>query len=152
MENRLAQTTVAARLVGLRGRAILTAKNHHVVVDSPLTLGGPNEELNPIDMLFGAVATHVIFVCERAAHENGFALTGAVARVSGTFDPHTGQDPAAVPYLQNLSVDVHLTGPTETQATLFGEAIRTRCLMVTTLARAVPIALSLNIEPVTNPT
>ena len=152
MANRLAQTTVVARLVGLRGRAILTAKNHHVVVDSPLTLGGPNEELNPIDMLFGAVATHVIFVCERAAQENGIILAGGVARVSGTFDPHTGQDPAAVPYLQSLAVDVHLTGPAETQVALFEEAIRSRCLMVTTLARAVPIALSLAIEPVTNPT
>lgn len=152
MSNRLAQATVVARLAGQKGRAILTAKNHHVVVDSPLTLGGPNEELNPIDMLFGALATHVIFVCERAAQENGCALSGAVARVAGAFDPHTGQDPAAVPYLQSLSVDVRLAGPTEEQAAIFRVAIGSRCLMVTTLARAVPIVLSLDVEPVTNPT
>ncbi len=152
MANRLAQATVVAQLVGLKGRAILTAKNHHLVVDSPLTLGGPNEELNPVDMLFGALATHVIFVCERAAQENGCTLSGVVARVSGAFDPHTGQDPAAVPYLQSLSLDVRLTGPTETQAAIFTEAIRSRCLMYTTLNRAVPIGLSLDVEPVTNPT
>lgn len=152
MPNRLAQATVVARLAGVKGRAILTAKNHHLVVDSPLTLGGPNEEINPIDMLFGALATHVIFVCERSAQETGCALSGAVARVSGAFDPHTGQDPTAVPYLQRLSVDLRLVGPTEAQIGLFADAISSRCLMYTTLARAVPIALTIAVEPVSNPT
>src|SRR4051812_25882539 len=87
MAVRLATASVISSLSGQRGRAIVTAKGHHFIVDSPLTLGGPNEEVNPVDLLLSALATHGVFVCERAAQELNLPLKSVSIAVSGSFDP-----------------------------------------------------------------
>src|SRR6266699_1807437 len=70
----LATASVTSRLSNLPGRAIVTARGHHFVVDSPPPLGGPNEEINPIDLLLSALATCGTFVCEKAAQEMSVLL------------------------------------------------------------------------------
>jgi uncharacterized OsmC-like protein len=146
MVNRLASASVTAQLSGIHGRAIVSAKRHHVVVDSPIALGGPNEELNPVDMLLGALAAHSAFICERAARETGITLTRLVVRVTGEFDPRGASDPDITPYLHSLTMQLYITGPDQAAARRLGEAVQTRCLLYTTLARAVPIALETIIE------
>lgn len=146
MATRLASGTVTARLSGLRGRAITTAKGHHFVVDSPLTLGGPNEEINPLDLLLASLATHVAFVCERLAQEMGIALRAVAVTVTGEFDPRGVRGEPVDPQIQAISVRLNLGGPAQTEADVLAEAVRTRCLIYTTLARAVPITLQTVLE------
>ena len=57
MTSQLTTASVTSRLTNQPGRTIVTARGHHFVVDSPAPLGGPNEELNPIDLLLSALAT-----------------------------------------------------------------------------------------------
>ncbi|MFZ1752439.1 MAG: hypothetical protein WAU10_01800, partial [Caldilineaceae bacterium] len=44
------------------GRAIVLARGNRILVDSVPPLGGPNEEMNPFDLLLGALGTCGAFV------------------------------------------------------------------------------------------
>lgn len=136
----LATVTAQAQLSGIPGRAIATARTHHVVVDSPPPLGGPNEEANPLDALLFALATCAIFVCETAARERSVALTAASASVEADFDVRGVKGEAGVnPRIQAFRVTLALTGPSPAEAEALVEAFRTRCPIYTTLAEAAPI-------------
>jgi uncharacterized OsmC-like protein len=144
---RLASAVVTARLLSLPGVAVATAKNHHFVVDSPLHLGGPNEEVNPVDLLLSALATHSAFVCERAAQENGMTIKGLTVRVSGEFDPVGAPSRGAVPFFHSIKMQLQLSEASTADAERLAEAIKTRCLVYATLARAVPIQLEIADRP-----
>lgn len=146
---RLASAAVTARLLSLHGVAVATAKNHHFVVDSPLYLGGPNEEINPVDLLLSALAAHSMFVCERAAQENGLTFDSLLMKVTGEFDPVGGSDGTGIPHFHSIRMQLHLSEGSARDAETMGEAIKTRCLVYATLARAVPIKLEIVNE--TNP-
>ncbi|NLX08247.1 MAG: OsmC family protein [Chloroflexi bacterium] len=156
---RLSSATVTARLSGWRGRAIATAKNHHFIVDSPLALGGPNEEINPIDLLLSALATHATFVCERYAQEQGIRLEMLVVAATGEFDPRgIVRGELVEPNLQQIQLRLTLAGVGFEEANALADAVRTRCPVYATLARAVPIEIRTVIErptldlPQSNPT
>ncbi len=141
MALRLATATVTARLSGQRGRAIVNAKGHHFVVDSPLTLGGPNEEINPIDLLLSALATHGTFIIERVARELSYPLKNASMLVSGSFDPRGVAGEAIDPGIQTVRARLTLEGVTHEQAQTLVAAYRSRCPVYATLAKAARIDL-----------
>ncbi len=142
MAVRLATASVNSSLSGQRGRAIVTAKGHHFIVDSPLTLGGPNEEVNPIDLLLSALSSHGVFVCERAAQEQNLPLKSVSISASGSFDPRGVSGEHVDPHMQWIRVRMNFTGLDETQAAVLVEAFRTRCPIYTTLSRATSIELT----------
>lgn len=144
---RLANATVTSHLSGMRGRAIVTTRGHHMIVDSPLLLGGPNEEINPIDLLLSALATYGTFVCERAAHEMNIPLRSVSITAVGNFDPRGVVGEPVNPYLQELRLRLSLSGVTDTQAEILAGELKKRCPVYTTLARATPIQLDLVVEP-----
>jgi|GEM_PF-231185 len=147
MTIQLATASVTARLSGLPGRAIVTARGHHFIVDSPPPLGGPNEEINPIDVLLAALATCGTFVCERAAAEMDVPLEAVAATAAGDFDPRGVCGQPVDPRVQAFRVRLALSGPTEAQAEALAQAFRTRCPVYTTLSRAAPIELEVAVEP-----
>ncbi len=136
---RLATATVTARLSGQRGRAIVNAKGHHFIVDSPLTLGGPNEEINPIDLLLSSLATHGTFLVERVARELGFPLKTASMLVSGSFDPRGVAGELVDPRIQSIRVRLNLEGVTPDQAQILADSYRSRCPVYATLSKATRI-------------
>lgn len=146
MTTRLAVATVISRLIGLRGRAIVTAKSHHFVVDSPLSLGGPNEEVNPVDLLLSSLATSATFVCERAAQELKFPLQKATAVVIGEFDPRGSYGEPIDPHIQTLHLRLMAVGITAGQADMLANAIKARCPIYATLSRAVRVELEVTVE------
>ncbi len=141
MANSLATATATSRLTNVPGRAIVTARGHHFIVDSPPPLGGPNEEINPIDVLLGALATCGTFVCETAAQEQQIPLQGVSVDVAGDFDPRGVCGEPVDPSIQALRVRLNLTGPSPEQAQLLAEAFRRRCPVYGTLAKAAPIEM-----------
>jgi uncharacterized OsmC-like protein len=133
---RLATAQVSSQSVGLKGRGIISAKNHHLVVDSPLALGGPNEELNPIDLLLAALASHGMFVCEKAAQELAIPLKSITITSSGDFDPRGVTGELVDPRIQTIRIWMMLCGPNPAQAEMLVAALKTRCTIYTTLSRA----------------
>lgn len=146
MTTRLAVATVISRLIGLRGRAIVTAKAHHFVVDSPLSLGGPNEEVNPVDLLLSSLATSATFVCERAAQELNIPLQKAAVIVIGEFDPRGSYGEPIDPRIQTLHLRLLVAGVSAEQAETLANAVKTRCPIYATLSRAVTVELDVAVE------
>ncbi len=125
-----------AELTGAFGRAIVSTRSHRFVVDSPPLFNGPNEALNPVEMLLGSLATCGIFVCEAVAQDEGIPLTGGTASVVGEMSA----DPTNMG-LQWAHVTLVLNGVTQEQGQALVEAFRTRCPIYGTIAKAAPIEI-----------
>jgi uncharacterized OsmC-like protein len=143
MTPRLASAAVTTQLLGLRGRTIVNTKEHHLVVDSPLYLGGPNEEINPIDLLLSSLATHTLFTIEKYAQQNRIPLDDLKISISADYDPRGMLGEPVDAGLQALKVQMVVSGPTEVQLKELTEAFTTRCPIYVTLARAVKINLDI---------
>jgi uncharacterized OsmC-like protein len=146
MTSHLSTASVTSHLSNQPGRAIVTARGHHVIVDSPAPLGGPNEEINPVDLLLSALATCGTFVCETAAQEMDIPLHSIVVTAAGDFDPRGLCGQGINPRMQVFRVRLALGGPTEVQAEALAEAFRSRCPVFTTFSRAAPIELEITVE------
>jgi len=147
MTTQLITASVTSHLTNQPGRAMVAARGHHFVVDSPAPLGGPNEEINPIDVLLGALATGGTFVCETAAQEMGIPLHSIGVTASGDFDPRGLCGDGVNPRIQAFRVRLAMSGPTGEQAEALAGAFRTRCPVFTTFVRAAPIELEIVVEP-----
>mgnify|MGYP001816468493 CR=1 FL=1 len=140
--------TATTRLTNQPGRTIVSARGNHFVVDSPAPLGGPNEELTPIDLLLGARATCGTFVCESVAQERGIPLHGVTVTAAGDFDPRGLCGAKEInPRMQGFRVRLVLSGPSEEQGAALAEAFRQRCPVYTTFVRAAPIELEVEVQP-----
>ena len=146
MTDQFATASVTSHLTNRPGRSIVTARGHHFVVDSPAPLGGPNEEINPIDVLLSALATCGTFVCEAAAQEMDIPLHSIGVTAAGDFDPRGLCGQGINPRMRAFRVRLALSGPTEEQAEALAEAFRTRCPVFTTFTRAAPIELEMAVE------
>ena len=138
----LATVGVKAALSGMPGRSIATSRSHHFIVDSPPPLGGPNEEINPLEVLLAALATCAVFICEIVAKEKSIPLKSATATAEGDFDPRGVKGEDVNPKVQAFRVKLQLTGPNEDQAKVLTAAFKKRCPIYTTLVEAAPIDLN----------
>jgi len=122
------------------GRAIVETRQHHFIIDSPPPLGGPNEELNPIDILLAALATCGTFVIETAAREMEIPLQSVHVDAEGDFDPRGVKgEPGVDPRVTEFRVKVNLEGTTSEQTNSLIEQFQKRCPVYTTLSRAAPV-------------
>jgi uncharacterized OsmC-like protein len=144
--NRLSTAAVTSQLLGLRGRTIVNTKDHHLVVDSPLYLGGPNEEINPIDLLLSSLATHGLFVIEKIAQQMRIPLDDLRISVGADFDPRGVLGEPVDAGLHLLKVMLYMAGPSEAEAKELAEAFKTRCTIYVTLVRAVKINLEVSVS------
>jgi uncharacterized OsmC-like protein len=144
--HKLATASTTSRLTNQPGRAIVTARGNHFVVDSPASLGGPNEERNPLDLMLGALATCATFICETAAQERGIDLHAITVTAAGDLDARGLCNGEINPRMQAFRVRLALAGPTASEADALVEAFRTRCPVYTTFSRAAPIEIEVALE------
>lgn len=136
----MATTSASSNLSNQPGRAIATARGHHLIVDSPPPLGGPNEELNPLDLLLAALGTCGAFVIETAAREKSIPLQSVALDVEGDFDPRGVKGVEDInPMITEFRVKVAIQGATDEQKTALIEQFKVRCPVYTTLSQATPI-------------
>lgn len=141
MVTRLASAAVTSRLFGMHGRAVVTAKSRHFIVDAPLVLGGPNEEVNPVDLLLASLASHALFICEKAAQQMHLPLEGISVTASGDFDPRGVVGEPVDPAIRYIRIRMFFPGLTESQVQEIVEIYKKRCPIYATLAIAVPIEI-----------
>jgi len=152
MTPRLATATVTTQRLGLPGRTIVNAKEHHLVVDSPLYLGGPNEELNPMDLLLSSLVSHGIFLFEKIAQQMHIPLSDLKLTAKSDFDPRGVLGEAIDAGLRTLRVQIVMQGPSEAQAKELVEAYTTRCPIYVTLARSVRVDIEVAVSKHAEPT
>lgn len=121
------------------GRAIVTARGNHTIIDSPGPLGGPNETYNPLDAFLGGVLTCALFVYETAAGEMGITLDSLAGSVETDFAVQGLIDGSVNPRLQVIRLSIEMEGPTAEEAEQLREQYMTRCPFYTTLVRSMPI-------------
>ena len=135
----MATVSVTSSLSNEVGRAIVETRQHHFIIDSPPPLGGPNEELNPLDILLAALATCGTFVIETAAREMQVPLKSVHVDAEGDFDPRGVKgEPGVDPRITEFRVKVMLDGTTSEQTNTLIEQFKARCPVYTTLSRAAP--------------
>jgi uncharacterized OsmC-like protein len=145
-EAKLAMANASAQLSNQAGRAIVTTRGNHFVVDSVPPLEGPNEELNPLDLLLGALSTCGTFVFERAAQEYGFPLSAVTTMVEADFDPRGVKGEDVNPRIQAFRVNIEVSGINKAQAAKLVEAFKSRCPIFTTLVRSASIDVTTTLK------
>jgi putative redox protein len=132
------------------GRAVVTARTNWWVVDSVPPLGGPNEAMNPLDSLFGALATCGMFIYETGAKELGFPLTSLNVTAEGDLAPAGVRDGSVDPRIRAFRVLIEAKGIDADQAAELKARFETRCPIYTTLIRSAPIeVIHVGLEPET---
>jgi putative redox protein len=141
----MATASATSTLANQAGRAIVSARGHHIIVDSPPPLGGPNQELNPLDVILAALATCGTFVIETAAGEMEIPLESVSLEAEGDFDPRGVKGVEGIdPRITEFRVKVNVVGPTEEQTETLIEEFKKRCPVYTTLSRSAPILFEFN--------
>ncbi len=82
----LATAAISASLSNQPGRAIVNVRDNYLVVDSVPPLGGPNLEVNPLDLLLAAQGTCGTLIIERAAIDNDIPLEGVKGTIEVDFN------------------------------------------------------------------
>jgi len=133
-----------AQLSNQPGRAIVSARGNHFVIDSVPPLEGPNEERNPLDLMLGALATCGTFIVERSAQEMDIPLDGVTTYVEGDLHPRgiASQEDNINPRLQAFRVIIEAEGIDVAQGAAMNEQFQQRCPIYTTLQHAAPIEVS----------
>jgi putative redox protein len=138
----MATVSIISELSNQLGRAIVSTRGHHIIVDSPPPLGGPNEELNPLDFLMAALATCGTFVIETAAREMDLPLESVRLEAEGDFDPRGVRGVEGIdPIITEIRVKIIIQGPTKEQSSVLVEQFKARCPVYNTLFRGAPIDL-----------
>lgn len=132
-------TAVVTGTVVLPGRAIIDARTNHLVVDSPGALAGPNQEVNPLELLLGALNTCGIFIYEKAAQELSIPLDHISAVTEGDFAAQGLKDGSVNPRIRAFRVKISMSGPSVAQANQLRAQFKLRCPIYTTLSLAAPI-------------
>lgn len=104
-------TAVVTGTVVLPGRAIVDARTNHLVVDSPGALAGPNQAVNPLELLLGALNTCTTFLYEAAAKEMNIPLERISAVTEGDFAAQGLKDGSVNPRIRAFRVKISMSGP-----------------------------------------
>jgi len=151
-EPQLATAMASSKLTNQPGRAIVTARGNHFIVDSVPPIEGPNEELNPLDMILGSLATCGMFIAEHVAQVEAMPLEDVVVGVEADLDASGVAGSGADPRLQKMRVHMDMPGTSAEQAAQIVENFQARCPIYTTLSRATDIEITVGDEEVSAPT
>jgi uncharacterized OsmC-like protein len=135
--------SAVAQLSNERGRAIVSVQGgvKDFIADAEWLLGGPNHELNSIDMTLSALATCATILYEDEAIKQGVPLTAIAAKVEADYDRRGMKSAQFDARIQAFRVTVDLEGPTPEQAEALQAKYVLRCPLYTTLVRAAPIEI-----------
>ena len=138
------------------GRVLMSARGNHWIYDSVPPIDGPNEEVNPLDAMLGALLSCGLYIYEAVAVENHIAFNHASGRAGGELDPRGVAGADLNPRVRAFTMTINVEGPTAEEAAMMAEAVAQRCPIFTTLNKSAPITVT-NIvygaaqEPVTFP-
>lgn len=124
------------------GRSLMSARGNHWIYDSVPPIEGPNEEVNPLDALVGALPACGIMIYEAVARDEGIPLHHISADVEADLDPRGVAGADVNPRIRAFRVTFNVSGPTGEEAEMMAEQYRRRCPIYTTFERAAPIEVT----------
>src|SRR5579872_7134937 len=82
----LREYEVSARSTDVFGRVLLSARDHHFIVDGPVQNGCPGEEITPVEVFLSAVAACGVELVQVIAKNEKQPLKKVVVQISSTQD------------------------------------------------------------------
>ncbi|MCB0124785.1 MAG: OsmC family protein, partial [Caldilineaceae bacterium] len=140
-ELELGMPSASGRMIEF-GRSVMSARGNHWIFDSVPPINGPNEEVNPLDALVGALPACGIMVYEAVAREQDIALHSVNATVEADLDPRGVAGAPVNPRIRAFRVTMNVDGPTEEEAAMMAEQYSQRCPIYTTFERSAPIEVT----------
>ena len=119
----LREYEVSARSTDIFGRVLCTARDHHFIVDGPVTNGCPGEEVTPVELFLSAVAACGVELVHVIAREQNAPLERVAVRAYGSVD-RTRQARTDVTTLNSVRLDFTLTGTDAAQAAMLVDAFK----------------------------
>lgn len=104
------QYEITARSTGTFGRVLCTSRNHHFIVDGPVTNGCPGEAITPVEQFLSSVAACGVELIEVIAGNENIPLDSATVVISTTSGRQRNED-KGVTLLESVAIDVTLSGP-----------------------------------------
>ena len=130
-----ADWVVSAGSTATFGRVLLAARDHHLVVDGPVSNGCLGEAITPAELFLGAVASCAAGLIQVIARERSLPLTDVDAEVAGKIDrAHEVRDDVTV--FSHVWVRIGLRGVGDEDAAGLVEAFKARCPLYGTVAVA----------------
>ena len=142
----LATAKVFVQTSNMFGRALVSARGNHFIIDSAPPLGHPSEEINPVEAMLAALATCGVFVYETAAIELDIPLNHIETTIAADWDVRGLRGEDFDPHMQAIRAHLNLDGPDADQIAALEAEWVSRCPVYTTLARAADIAITVNDE------
>ena len=105
-------------------------------------LGGPNLEVNPLDLLLAAQGSCGAVIMEKAAIDNDIALDGVIGTVEADFDARGLSDTTIDPAIQAMRVKWEIGVDNDEDAQFLVDEWVARCPIYNTLIRATDIEIS----------
>ena len=121
----LREYEVSARSTDIFGRVLCTARDHHFIVDGPVTNGCPGEEVTPVELFLSAVAACGVELVHVIAREQNAPLERVAVRAYGSVD-RTRQARTDVTTLNSVRLDFTLTGTDAAHAAMLVDAFKRR--------------------------
>lgn len=116
---------VRAETTATFGRVLLSARDHHVIIDGPEQNGCPGEEITPVELILGGVATCGVELLHVIAREQNVPLTRVATRVTGMVD-RSKQPRSDVTVFTSVHVGFALRGVDGAQAAALVEGFKRR--------------------------
>ncbi len=82
----LREYDVSARSTDTFGRVLVSARDHHIIVDGPVQNGCPGEEITPIEVMLSAVASCGVELIQVMAKGENRPLERVAVKIYGAVD------------------------------------------------------------------
>lgn len=116
---------VDARSTDVFGRVLVSAREHHFVVDGPVQNGCPGEELTPPELFLSAVAACGVELVHVIARDQGASVENVKLSVQGVVDRGRQQRPD-VTVFNSVRLDFAVEGTDSATAAQLVEGFKRR--------------------------
>jgi uncharacterized OsmC-like protein len=122
-------------------RCEVISRQHHIVVDEPLEVGGTDAGPGPTDLLLASLGSCFTLAVGHVAAKRGIAVGAIEVTVTGTYEG---------PSFRDLAIDVYLDAPEDRIEELLRRA-QAVCYVSNTLARGPSLQVRRSLVPPAQP-
>lgn len=133
----LREYDIAARSTDIFGRVMLSARDHHFIIDGPIQNDCPGEEITPAEAFLSGVAACGVELMHVIAKGDNIPLQKVALKIHGVVD-RANQARAGVTTFNTVAIDVSLWGVNDAQAKQVVDGFKGRCPLYGTLSVATP--------------
>jgi uncharacterized OsmC-like protein len=133
----LREYDIAARSTDIFGRVLVSARDHHYIIDGPVQNDCPGEEITPAEAFLSGVAACGVELMHVLAKGENIPLQRVAMKIHGEVD-RANQARPGVTTFNSVAIDVTLWGVNDAQAKTVVEGFKGRCPLYGTVSVATP--------------